>query len=131
MLRTITVFLMAVCVLAYSSAVPVSAQTDQAKRDRRAAEVKAKIAKIGTGEKARVKVKLYDNTRYEGQLREVTDSGFVVVTKEGNPHTVNYSDVRSIGGRNLSTGAKIGIGIGIGAGITVLAILLIIANLEE
>lgn len=127
MFRNITVFLLMFALLT----LPLSAQTDQAKRDKRAAEVKAKIGKIGTGEKARVKVRLYDNTRYEGYLRQVSDTGFVVVTKEGNSHDVNFTDVRSLGGRNLSTGAKIGIGIAIGAGVTVLAILLIIANLDE
>jgi len=122
---------MAISVLAYASAVPARAQTDQAKRDRKAAEIKAKIGKIGTGEKARVKVKLYDNTRYEGHLREVNETGFVVVTKEGASHNVNYSDVKSLGGRNLSTGAKIGIGIGIGAAATILTLLLIFASLED
>lgn len=130
MLKTPLALLMAVLVFVGSAAVPVTAQTDQATREKRAAEIKAKIGKIGTGDKARVKLKLYDNTRYEGQLREVNESNFVVVTKEGNSHTVNYSDVKSMGGHNLSTGAKIGIGVGIGVGATILAIFLILSHLD-
>jgi hypothetical protein len=64
-------------------------------------------------------------------LSEANDEDFVVVDKGGNPNRLRYSDVDKIGGRNLSTGAKIAIGVGIGVGATILTILAIIASLDD
>ncbi len=55
----------------------------------------------------------------------------MIVDKSGNPHFVRYSDVKAVGGKNLSTGAKIGIGIGIGVGATILFLLLSIKALNN
>ena len=116
---------MVIAVIGCASRVPAIAQ--DTKREQKAAKVKSGIKKLGIGESARVSVKLYNENRYKGYVSEATDDSFVVMDKDGNPHPVKYTDVKSIGGRSLSTGAKIGIGIGIGAGITVLIVFLIVA----
>ena len=105
------------------------AQTSQAERDQKAGKIKEKVLTIGSGKDTKIRVKLYSGTRYEGTLTRASESDFDVTDKVGGVHTVKYPDVKQIGGKNLSTGAKIGIGIGIGAGI-VLAILagIIMAN---
>ncbi|MGB7202515.1 MAG: hypothetical protein WBD16_09630 [Pyrinomonadaceae bacterium] len=108
--------------------INLSAQT---KQEKKAVKVEAKLKKLGTGEKAKVKVKLYNATTYQGYLSEANDEDFVVVDKGGNPNRLRYSDVDKIGGRNLSTGAKIAIGVGIGVGATILTILAIIASLDD
>ena len=113
-------------------AVPTTslAQTPDAKRVEKARQVKEKIGKLGTGRSAVVKLKLYNDTEYKGYVGRTGDEDFDVVDISGGSHTVRYADVRSIGGKNMSTGAKIAIGVGIGAGATILIIFLIIAHLD-
>lgn len=98
---------------------PVFAKNKQTKEEQKTLKVKEKIRNLGTGETVKIKVKLYNKTTYQGYLSQSNEDSFVVVDKTGNSATVKYSDVDSIGGKNLSTGAKIGIGIGIGAAATV------------
>lgn len=98
---------------------PAFAQSNQTKEEKKTLKVKEKIEKLGTGEKVKIKVKLYNKTTYQGYVSESNEDGFLVVDTAGNSTTVKYSDVDSIGGRNLSTGAKIAIGVGIGAAATV------------
>jgi hypothetical protein len=108
----------------------VLAQTTDAKREKREQEVKQKIQKLGTGQKAVVKVKLHNDTEYKGYVSRANDSDFEVIDTAGSSHVVPYADVRSIGGKNLSTGAKIGIGVGIGAAATILIILVTLSHLD-
>ncbi len=107
------------------------AQASQTKQEKKAAEVKTKINKLGTGEKVFVKVKLYNYNSYEGNLTQANDNDFVVVDKAGASHTINYADVKSIGGKNMSNGAKIAIGLGIGAGVTLLVLLLVFQHITQ
>ena len=119
MLRsTLAVFSM-LAILTLTFAGPATAQTKPTKQEEKTAKVKEKIRKLGLGERVKLKVKLYDKTKYEGYVKEASDNDFVVIDKVGNPHIIRYSDVDSVGGKNLSTGAKIGIGIGIGVGATI------------
>jgi hypothetical protein len=122
----LTVF--AVCIAA--SPISVLGQTDQ-KRVERAGKVKEKIQKLGTGQSAVVKLKLYNDTEYKGFVSKVGDDDFEVTDTARNAHTVRYDDVRSIGGKNMSTGTKIAIGLGIGAGVTLLILLLIFNELGK
>lgn len=98
------------------------------KQEQKAAKVKEKLKKLGVGDNVKIKVKLLTGTTYEGHLTAVNDDNFVIVDKSGSSNTVKYSEVEKIGGKNLSTGAKIGIGVGIGAGLTVLILWLIFEN---
>lgn len=119
-----------VFVFAITLAAPISlfSQAPDAKRAEKARQVKEKIGKLGTGRSVVVKVKLYNDTEYKGYVTRSGDADFEVTDVGGNPHTIAYTDVRSIGGKNMSTGAKIAIGVGIGAGITLLILLLIIEH---
>lgn len=107
------------------------AQTADPKREKKAQEVKQKIQKLGTGQSAVVKVRLYNDTEYKGYVSRAGEGDFEVTDTARNAHTVLYSDVRSIGGKNMSTGTKIAIGVGIGAGITLLVLLLIFNELAQ
>jgi hypothetical protein len=86
-------------------------------------KVKAFVAKRGTGPKAKVTVKLKDNTKLKGYISGAGDDSFTLAdSKSGQLRTLAYQDVAEVkrpGG--LSWPAKVGIGIGIGVG--VLAIL--------
>lgn len=81
-------------------------------------KVKATVAKRGTGPKAKVTVKLKDNTKLKGFISQSGSDSFTVTdSKTGQTRTLAYADVTEVkkqGG--LSLGAKIGIGVGIGAG---------------
>jgi len=91
--------------------------------DRAAQKVKAEVAKRGTGPKAKVTVKLKDNTKLKGYISDAsTDSFTLADAKSGQTRTLSYQDVTEVkkpGG--LSWPAKIGIGVGIGVGVLAIA----------
>ena len=100
-------------------------------RDAAAEKVKASVAKRGTGPKAKVTVKLKDQTKLKGYIANASDDSFTVSdTKTGQARTLAYTDVAEVkkqGGMSLA--AKIGIGVG--AGIGVLALTYAIACHDE
>jgi hypothetical protein len=97
-----------------------SASSKPDKETRLAQKVKAAILELGAGQTTRVSVKLKDNTKLTGYIREVGDSSFVVTDlKSAENTTVAYPDVVQVKGNNLSTGAKIAIAAAIIAGIAI------------
>ena len=105
----------------------VYADTKSDKEARFAEKVKKGIAKLGTGESALVEVKLRDNTKVRGYIKEANDTSFTIVNRATNTETVvTYPNTKQVRGNNLSTGAKVAIGLAILAG--VLAIWLIFEN---
>jgi hypothetical protein len=129
MFEKIWVSLMLVVVVVVSTAVG-EAQT-VSKQDKRTEEVRTKVQKLGTGTKVIVKVKLYSDVGYEGYVSQADNDSFVVVDKGGSSNTVKYSDVKSIGGKNMSTGAKVAIGVGIGVGVTLLILYLVFEHITR
>jgi hypothetical protein len=123
--KTVSLFLL-VAVFSLAFGTRSIAQTPQNSQEKKTAEVRAKIKRLGLGEGVKVKVKLYNETTYQGYVKEANIDDFVVVDKTGTSRTVKYSDVKSIGGRNMSSGVKIAIGIAIGATAAILALLAII-----
>jgi hypothetical protein len=108
-----------------AAAAPALAKSAAGKESTRVEKVRAQLAKLGTGQDARVKLELRDKARLEGYISEAGPEGFVVVNKAGVATTVAYPQVAKAKGHNLSTGAKIAIGAGIGAGIMLLILYLI------
>ncbi len=90
--------------------------------DPAAEKVKAAVAKRGTGPKAKVTVKLKDNTRLKGYISNASGDSFSLSdSKTGQTRTLAYSDVAEVkkqGGMSLA--AKIGIGVGAGVGVLAL-----------
>ena len=94
------------------------ADSKEEKQARFAEKVKASVLKLGTGEAARVKVRLRDKTKLEGYISAADEAGFIVMNpKTGMATPVAYPQVKSVKGNNLSTGAKIAIGVGIAAAV--------------
>lgn len=91
--------------------------------DPAAQKVKADVAKRGTGPKAKVTVKLKDNTKLKGYISDASNDSFTLAdAKSGQMRTLAYQDVTDVkkpGG--LSWPAKIGIGVGIGVGVLAIA----------
>lgn len=98
----------------------IHAQATQ--NDRASDKVKAEVAKRGTGSKAKVTVKLKDQTKLKGYISSTAGDSFTLSdSKTGQTKTLAYSDVAEVkkqGGMSLP--AKIGIGVGIGVGVLAL-----------
>jgi hypothetical protein len=108
------------------------AATEAEKQAKFAGKVRAAVLKLGTGESARVRVRLRDKTKLEGYVSRAGEDSFAVTDfKTGATTTVPYPQVRGVGGNNLSTGAKIAIGAGIGAGIVLLILWLYLENMDD
>lgn len=94
------------------------ASSKEEKQSLFAEKVKASVLKLGSGEAARVKVKLRDKTKLEGYVSGAGEEAFTVTNpKTGVATTVAYPQVKSVRGHNLSTGAKVAIGVGIAAAV--------------
>jgi len=78
-------------------------------------QVKAEVFKRGTGEKAKVKVKLRDGSEVRGYISKTKEDSFELHDKTGKNLTLAYADVISVRKLGLSKGAKIGIGVGVAA----------------
>ncbi len=99
------------------------AATEAEKNVRFAEKVKANISKLGTGSATRIKVKLRDKTKLEGYISAADEKTFTITNlKTGAATTVDYPQVKSAKGNNLSTGAKIAIGVGIAAAVIIFLI---------
>jgi hypothetical protein len=94
---------------------PVYAASREEKQARFALKVKESVLKLGTGQSARVKVKLHDKTKLQGYISAADDERFTLTDSTGMATTVTYPQVKSVQGNNLSTGAKIAIGVGFAA----------------
>ena len=108
-----------VFLLIQASFVPtVSAKNNEETTKKRAAKVRDSIRKLGVGTDARIDVKLKNKTNLVGYLSEASDDYFVIIErKSGESTKVDYLQVQTVKGKNLSTGAKVLIGLGIAAGV--------------
>ena len=123
MLKQVLSLMLVALLLHVGSAAPVLAKSKAEKEALFAEKVKASILKLGTGESARVQIKLRDKTKLAGYISEAGADSFVVKDgKTGVATVVPYPQVKQVKGNNLSTGAKIAIGVGI-----VVAVLVIVA----
>ena len=115
--KLLSLFLIAL-LINLAGVTPAYAASKEEKQARFAEKVKANVLKFGTGEAARVKIKLRDKTKLAGYISAADGEGFTVInSKTGTPTTIAYPQVKSVQGHNLSTGAKIAIGVGIAAAI--------------
>ena len=109
-----------------------AAGNTQADKDARNAEkVKQSVARLGTGEKAHIKVKLKDNTKVKGYVSRIGDDGFQVTdAKSGAQTQVTYVQVKQIEGKNFTTGEVIAISVGIAAGVVLVLGILVFTSLN-
>ena len=118
MFKKLLSFCVAVLLINLTVIPPADAASKEEKAARFTEKVKTNVMKVGTGEAARVKIKLHDKTKVAGYVSAANDEGFTVIdSKTGVATTIAYSQVKSVQGHNLSTGAKIAIGVGIAAAI--------------
>ncbi len=123
MFRQLMALTLAVVLIQLTCGQLAMAHTPAEKEARFAEKVKAGIAKLGTGKKALVKIKLQDGTKLNGYVREANENTFVVIdSRTGDATTVPYPQVKQVKGNNLSSGAKIAITIGIAVGLILLLV---------
>jgi hypothetical protein len=108
-------------------AAVVAAQT---KDDAQAVEkVRLKVAKLGTGDKARATVRMKDGRKIKGFISQAGANDFTVRDrKTGDPTLIPYRDVIKVEdnrGNNVLRNALL---VGIGAGATVLVIVIAFTN---
>ena len=116
MFRKLVTLLLVALVINLGGVRLAHADSKEEKHARFADKIKANVLKLGSGESARVKVKLRNQPKLEGYISVAGDETFTVTNpKTGAATTVAYAQVKSIQGNNLSTGAKIAIGVGIAA----------------
>ena len=100
------------------SAATAGAQNISASAER----ARATVAKLGTGEKAKVEVKLPDDTKVKGYVSEAgADSFEIVDAQTGATRAFNYADVAQVKkrGGGLSTTTKALIWGGVAAGVAI------------
>lgn len=96
-------------------------------------EIKAKVGKLGLGEKAKATVRLKDGTKTKGYVARAGDDDFVMrERKTDKATTIRYTDVATIeSNKGHSTAKHLGIGLGIGAAATVGVLFIIISRLDD
>jgi len=73
-----------------------------------AEKIKMKVAKMGTGEKAKAKIKLRSGEKLKGYISSAGENDFVLTDKKsGKTTTIAYADVDEVGKPGLSKGTKI------------------------
>ncbi len=101
----------------------INAQTSTGNNTAAVEKIKANVTKRGTGEKARVNVKMLNGTKMKGFISQAADDSFTLTdSKTRQTSTLAYSDVAQVKKQGLSTGAKILIGVGIGVAVTAVII---------
>jgi hypothetical protein len=112
-----------------SICMPVAAQQTNSNGTEK---VKAKVAKLGVGEKAKATVILKDGTKKKGYIGQAGGDDFVLRDrKTDSPTTIRYSDVTKVeSNKGHSTARNLAIGIGIGAGALLAIIFITIAHLD-
>ena len=130
-MRTSLIFLLATVLFVTSISMPVAAQQSNS-NGATLEKVKAKVAKIGVGEKAKATVILKDGTKKKGYIGQAGSDDFVLRDrKTDSPTTIRYTDVSKVeSNRGHSTARNLGIGIGIGAGAFLAILLVSIAHLD-
>lgn len=110
-----------ICLLAFAANLQlINAQTNTSKNAATVEKIKTTVAKRGTGEKARVRVKMLNGTKMKGFISQSGDDSFTLTdSKTGQTSALAYSDVAQIKKPGLSTTSKILIGVGVGVAVTV------------
>jgi hypothetical protein len=117
------------CIATHS--LPIAGQ--QANVEGTAVEkVKAKVAKLGVGEKAKATVILKDGTKRKGYIGQAGSDDFVLRDRKTDvPTTIRYSDVAKVeSNKGHSTARNIAIGVGIGVGAFLAIIAITLAHLD-
>ena len=109
----------------------INAQTSARNNASTVEKIKATVTKRGTGEKARVNVKMRNGTKLKGFISQAGDDSFTLTdSKTKQTSTLAYSDVAQVKGTGLSTTSKVLIGVGVGVAVTLGALAIAFRNFD-
>ena len=130
-MRIYLICLLASVLVVTGISMPVAAQQSNSE-GATLEKIKAKVAKLGIGEKAKATVILKDGTKKKGYIGQAASDDFILRDRKTDlPTTVRYSDVSKVeSNRGHSTARNLAIGIGIGAGAFLAILLISIAHLD-
>jgi hypothetical protein len=111
-----------ITLLMQAAIIPISARTNFNKEADRLRKVHDQIVKHGIGTEARVKIELLDKTTIKGYISKSGADNFTVVDSTGRATEIEYSQVKKVYGRKLSTGSIIAISAGAAAAFTLFLI---------
>lgn len=107
MLKKYLVLLLVVIVFNSAGGSFILAQTKDDKKAKKTAKIKSKILKLGTGEKANVRVETIFGSKVKGYVSSSDENSFTVTdTKSGAETSIKYGEVYKLRGKGLSGGAK-------------------------
>ena len=111
-----------VLLLITMSANPVAARSRPQNDPLSAEEVRAKVAKLGTGKRSRAEVTLKDDRKLKGYVGEISENSFTLVdAKRGTVSTVAYDQVRQLKSTNRG-GRDLALVLGVTAGLVILVV---------
>ncbi len=130
-MRTYLIYFLTSVLLVATLSIPTAAQQSSS-QGASVDKVKAKVEKIGVGEKAKATVHLKDGTKKKGYIGQANTDDFVLRDrKTDEPTTFRYNEVTKVdSNKGHSTARNLAIGIGIGAGAFFGILMLAIASLD-
>jgi hypothetical protein len=109
----------------------INAQTSTGNNAATVEKIKANVTRRGTGEKARVNVKMLNGTKIKGFITQAGEDSFTLTdSKTKQTSTLAYSDVAKVKGTGLSTISKVLIGVGVGVAVTLGALAIAFRNFD-
>jgi len=98
----------------------VQSVSAQAKVSSNLEKIKAKVNNCGTGENAKVVLKMKDGGKMRGHIAQVGAGSFdLTISGTQRTATVPYAEVAQVKKQGWSNAAKLALGAGIGAGVTI------------
>jgi hypothetical protein len=131
MRKTYSIFFLA-ALLWLGPVVQTTTATPRGQQRILADEIKIKVAKMGTGSKARATVWLTNGAKVKGYVAQAAENDFVMRDRKTNvPTTISYANVTKFERNNGHSTAKwVGLGAAVGVGTFVLILVATIAHLD-
>ena len=124
--KTLSIALAFVMLQSLPSAQSVFARSKTERQARFAEKVRLGVHKLGTGEEARIQVKLTGGAKLSGYIREASDDSFVIVDSSSGAETaISYTQVVQAKGHNLTLLQRILIGDAFLLGLVAICVLLL------
>ena len=123
--RLFTLALAGLILNLFVAAPSVNGRT-QADETKHVNKVRGQVARIGIGPRARVEIRLRDETKLKGFIGESDETRFVVVdTKTGARRTLEYQQVQKVKSYRLTSAFKTALAVGIGVGAALFTVALL------
>lgn len=108
--RNLSILLISSLLISTVLAPSMLAQSTTEKDAKQTAKLKARLAKLNTGKKTRIEVRLPDSSKQTGYLSQVNDESFVLTDpKTGQNTEFKYANISDAKNRGIPAWAKVAI----------------------